>query len=159
MSASESLYGGQFTLSTQSIKPDYLVILPPTQHHSSFKNLPPCVWDFPVMTSPSVNKWYVKCYINKTLMWLSPFGNNLLSINLRSIGSCGLTVGAKHCNDCSRCYSQNVSTNTARWINQYTKKIHLHYVEINWHLPSEVELCPQTRQQHSQHWDEWYWQC
>ena len=40
-SAFESLYGGQFTLSTQLIKPYYLVILPPTQHHSSFRNLPP----------------------------------------------------------------------------------------------------------------------
>ena len=40
-SASESLYGGLFTLSTQSIKPNYLVILPPTQHHSFFRNLPP----------------------------------------------------------------------------------------------------------------------
>ena len=33
-SASESLHGGQFTLSTQLIKPNYLVILPPTQHHN-----------------------------------------------------------------------------------------------------------------------------
>ena len=40
-SASESLYGGQFTLSNQLIKPNYLVILPPTQHHSFFRNLPP----------------------------------------------------------------------------------------------------------------------
>ena len=40
-SASESLYGGQFKLSTQLIKPNYLVILPPTQHHSFFRNLPP----------------------------------------------------------------------------------------------------------------------
>ena len=40
-SAFESLYGGQFTLSTQLIKPNYLVILPPTQHHSFFRNLPP----------------------------------------------------------------------------------------------------------------------
>ena len=40
-SASESLYGGQFTLSTQLIKTNYLVILPPTQHHSFFRNLPP----------------------------------------------------------------------------------------------------------------------
>ena len=41
-SASESLYGGpQFTLSTQLIKPNYLVILPPTQRHSFFRNLPP----------------------------------------------------------------------------------------------------------------------
>ena len=31
-------------LSTQLIKPNYLVILPPTQHHSFFRNLPPfCV--------------------------------------------------------------------------------------------------------------------
>ena len=37
----ESLYGGQFTLSTQLIKPNYLVILPPTLHHSFFRNLPP----------------------------------------------------------------------------------------------------------------------
>ena len=28
-------------LSTQLIKPNYLVILPPTQHHSFFRNLPP----------------------------------------------------------------------------------------------------------------------
>ena len=34
-------FGGQFTLSTQLIKPNYLVILPPTQHHSFFRNLPP----------------------------------------------------------------------------------------------------------------------
>ena len=40
-SASKSLYGGQFTLSTQFIKPNYLVILPPTQRHSFFRNLPP----------------------------------------------------------------------------------------------------------------------
>ena len=39
-SAFESLYGGQLTLSTQLIKPNYLVILPPTQHHSFFRNLP-----------------------------------------------------------------------------------------------------------------------
>ena len=39
-SASESLYGGKFTLSTQLIKPNYLVILPLTQHHSFFRNLP-----------------------------------------------------------------------------------------------------------------------
>ena len=38
---SECLYGGQFTLSTQLIKPNYVVILPPTQHHSFFRNLPP----------------------------------------------------------------------------------------------------------------------
>ena len=29
-----NFYAGQFTLSTQLIKPNYLVILPPTQHHS-----------------------------------------------------------------------------------------------------------------------------
>ena len=40
-SAFESLYGGQFTLSTPLIKPNYLVILPPTQHHSFLRNLPP----------------------------------------------------------------------------------------------------------------------
>ena len=39
-SAFESLYGGQLTLSTQLIKPNYLVILPPTQHHSFFRNFP-----------------------------------------------------------------------------------------------------------------------
>ena len=43
MSASESLYGGQFTLS----KPNYLVILPPTQHHSFFRNLPPLFFILP----------------------------------------------------------------------------------------------------------------
>ena len=40
-SAFECLYGGKLTLSTQLIKPNYLVILPPTQHHSFFRNLPP----------------------------------------------------------------------------------------------------------------------
>ena len=39
-SASESLYGGQFSFSTQLVTPAYLVILPPTQHHSFFRNLP-----------------------------------------------------------------------------------------------------------------------
>ena len=39
-SASESLYGGQFTLSTQLIKPNYPAILSTTQHHSFFRNLP-----------------------------------------------------------------------------------------------------------------------
>ena len=39
--AFESLDGGQFTLSTLLIKPNYLVTLPPTQHHSSFTNLQP----------------------------------------------------------------------------------------------------------------------
>ena len=33
-------YGGQLTLSTQLIKPDYLEIHPPTQRHSFFRNLP-----------------------------------------------------------------------------------------------------------------------
>ena len=40
-SASESLYCGQFTLSTQLIKPNYLVQLPPTPRHCFFRNLPP----------------------------------------------------------------------------------------------------------------------
>ena len=49
-SAFESPYGGQFTLSTQLIKPNYLAILPLTQHHSFFRNLPPLLilfsdWD------------------------------------------------------------------------------------------------------------------
>ena len=39
-SASESRCGGQFILSTQLIKPNFLVILPPTQPHSFFINLP-----------------------------------------------------------------------------------------------------------------------
>ena len=32
-------------MSTQLIKPNYLVILPPTQHHSFFRNLPPPTQD------------------------------------------------------------------------------------------------------------------
>ena len=32
-------------MSTQLIKPNYLVILPPTQHHSFFRNLPPFFLD------------------------------------------------------------------------------------------------------------------
>ena len=41
MSAFKSLYVGQFTLSTQLTKPNYLVIIPPMQHHSFFRTLPP----------------------------------------------------------------------------------------------------------------------
>ena len=40
-SAFESLYGGQFTLPTKLIKPNYLVKLPLTQHHRFVRNLPP----------------------------------------------------------------------------------------------------------------------
>ena len=47
-SAPESLYGGQFTLSTQLIKPNYLAKIPLMQHHSFFRNLPP----FLVLISP-----------------------------------------------------------------------------------------------------------
>ena len=41
-SAFESLHGGQFILSTQLMKPNYLQLLysPPTQHHSFSRNLP-----------------------------------------------------------------------------------------------------------------------
>ena len=39
-SAFESLYGDQFTLSTQLMKPNYLVILPTAQHHSFLGYLP-----------------------------------------------------------------------------------------------------------------------
>lgn len=43
-SAFESLYGGHFTLSNQSIKPNYLVnkYSPSTQYHSFFRKLPLC---------------------------------------------------------------------------------------------------------------------
>ena len=37
-SAFESLYGGLLTLSTQLIKANYLLILPPTQHHRRFQS-------------------------------------------------------------------------------------------------------------------------
>ena len=36
-----TLYGGQFTFSTQSLTLNYLPYTPPTQHHSFFRNLPP----------------------------------------------------------------------------------------------------------------------
>lgn len=39
--AVETLYNGQFTLSTQCITPNYLVTPPLTQHHSVLENLPP----------------------------------------------------------------------------------------------------------------------
>ena len=55
-SASESLYGGQFTLSTQLIKPNYLAILPPTQHHSFFRNLPPLINSITLVSFLS-NSW------------------------------------------------------------------------------------------------------
>ena len=40
--------GDQFTLSTQLIKPNYLLVLPPTQHHSFFRKLPPLFVCLPV---------------------------------------------------------------------------------------------------------------
>ena len=43
-------------MSTQLIKPNYLVILPPTQHHSFFRNLPPLL----------VKGKYAPCEIRKT---------------------------------------------------------------------------------------------
>ena len=49
-SAFESLYGGQFTLPTQLIKPNYLVILPPTQHHSFFQKSPPSYISLSILT-------------------------------------------------------------------------------------------------------------
>ena len=60
----ESLYGGQFTLSTQLIKPNYLVILPPMQHYSFFRNLPPlfvsnfkCLSDFEI----TMHGYFLNC--------------------------------------------------------------------------------------------------
>ena len=43
MSAFESLYGGQFTLSTQLIKPNYLVILPTDATPQLFQKLTPFI--------------------------------------------------------------------------------------------------------------------
>ena len=45
---------GQLTLSTQLIKQNYLVIFPPTQHHSFFRNLPPYSWNLYLFTFNSV---------------------------------------------------------------------------------------------------------
>ena len=39
----ESPYGGQFRLINHLIKPNFLVILPPTQHHSFIRNLLPTI--------------------------------------------------------------------------------------------------------------------
>ena len=50
-SAFESLYGGKFMLSTQLIKPNYLVILPPTQDHSFFRNWTPLIFMLPFFPS------------------------------------------------------------------------------------------------------------
>ena len=55
-SAFESLCGGQFTSSTQLIKPNYLVILPPTQHHSFFRNLPPLFLSTCILAYKTFNK-------------------------------------------------------------------------------------------------------
>lgn len=41
MPAFKSLYAGQFTSSTQLLKPNYIVILAPMQHHSFFRDLSP----------------------------------------------------------------------------------------------------------------------
>ena len=41
ISALESFYGGQFTLSIQSIKPNYLAILPTNAAPQFLRNLPP----------------------------------------------------------------------------------------------------------------------
>ena len=51
-----TIYGGQFTLSTQFIKPNYLAILPPTQHHSFFRNLTPAI-NCSFSHLPCLNTW------------------------------------------------------------------------------------------------------
>ena len=42
-------------MSTQLIKPNYLVILPPTQHHSFFRNLPPLFVCFSIKLDKKFN--------------------------------------------------------------------------------------------------------
>lgn len=47
ISALETLHSSQFTLSSQLIEPNYLVLSPPhpaMQHHSLFKNLTPLLY-------------------------------------------------------------------------------------------------------------------
>ena len=76
-SAFESLYGGQFTLSTQLIKPNYFVILPPTQLHSLYRNVPPLLvcerW-------PSFSCKHCKFLTGRIENWgnLTPWGGGAL---------------------------------------------------------------------------------
>ena len=66
-SASESLYGDQFTSSTHLIKPNYRVILPPTQHHSFFKNLPPLQ-----VFRAGRRQLYAKFFLTDKILWCCP---------------------------------------------------------------------------------------
>ena len=76
-SASESLYGGQFTLSTQLIKPNYLVIFPPMLHHTFFRNLPPLNLTYSSTMRPGekllrrgkLSKGFLSFFALKTRSW------------------------------------------------------------------------------------------
>ena len=67
-SASESLYGGQFTLSTQLIKPNYLVIFPPTQHLTLTPLIPSRL--APMSINPPARSRLVPMYAQRTRLRL-----------------------------------------------------------------------------------------
>ena len=81
MSAFESLYDGQFTSSTQLIKPNYLVILPTMQHHSFF-NLPPLlkkkVTDFHKTVETSMDAHLLPSTVTNSTPLVSANGKQVL---------------------------------------------------------------------------------
>ena len=73
MSAFESLYGGQFTSSTQLIKPNYLVILPTDTAPQFLKKLTPL---FNMLLSENTCKTIPTGYNNvfvKCVTYLNPY--------------------------------------------------------------------------------------
>ena len=91
-SAFESFYGGQFTLSTQLIKPNYLVILPPTQHHGFFRNLPISYISLLILTflnslisvKASLINTKLGGFVNLGVLFLTMWINSCLSHNLQT---------------------------------------------------------------------------
>ena len=91
-SAFESRYGGQCTLSTQLIKPNYLVIVPPTQHHNFFRSLPP--WYISLLILTFLNSFIsVKAslintklggFVNFGVLFVTMWRNWCLSHNLQT---------------------------------------------------------------------------
>jgi len=78
----ESLYGGQFTLSNQSIKPNYLLnkYSPSTQYHSFFRNLP--LWSLVLWLRLSSNPFRKRSSDPRNLR-TELVGNNDLTIIIR----------------------------------------------------------------------------
>ena len=90
-SAPESPYGGQFTLSTQLIKPNYIAILPPTQHRSFFRNLSPFLIYTGCLLKIGLG------YLNDTKFYLERKASFIHMSNIASFKLCLITWFREYC--------------------------------------------------------------